>query len=95
MKRGTLTKNGKPTRLAVELYVKYFELGGKPDDQNIHPLISERIQNIMQWKDGQGIVCLLWGLRPKTINSKQSSQYHIAMCQAKNIAWDIYTKCHR
>ena len=92
MKRGTLTRKGKPTRFAVELYLKYFELAGKPDDENLNPLISERIQQIMGWKDGQGIVCLLWGLRKGTKNSKTHS-YYIPMVKAKELAWDIYTSC--
>lgn len=92
MKRGTLTKKGKPTRFAVELYLKYFELGGKPTDITINPLIAERIQQIMGWKDGEGIVCLIWGLRPNTKNCK-SHNYHIPMIKAKELAWGLYSNC--
>jgi hypothetical protein len=94
IKRGTFTKGGKPTRFAVELYLKYFELGGKPTDTKINKLVGERIQEIMGWKEGEGIVCLLWGLQPNTINCKRHS-YWEPMVIAKNIAWDIYTKCDR
>lgn len=92
MKSGTLTKKGKPTRLAVELFLKYFELGGNPNDTKINPLIGERIQDMMGWKDGEGIVCLHWGLHPDTKNCKSHS-YHIPMIKAKNIAWDLYKEC--
>lgn len=94
IKRGTLTKKGKPTRFAVELYMKYFELGGKPTDTKINPLIGQRIQEIMNWEKGEGLVCLLWGLSPKTGNSK-SHEYSKPMIEAKNLAWDLYSKCYR
>lgn len=94
MKNGTLTKKGKPTRFAVELYLKFFELGGRPDDIEIPKLIGERIQEIMGWKDGEGLVCLKWGLHPNTINCKKHN-YREHMITAKNIAWDIYSKCSR
>jgi hypothetical protein len=92
IKRGTFTKKGKPTRFAVELYLKYFELGGKPNDDEMNPLISERIQQIMGWKDGEGIVCLMWGINSKTKNSKVHD-YHVPMIKAKELAWDIYNNC--
>lgn len=92
MKRGTLTKNGKPTRFVVELYLKYFELGGKPTDIKINPLIAERMQDIMGWKDGEGLVCLHWGLHPNVKNCKKH-EYWKVMVTAKDLAWDIYTKC--
>ena len=92
MKHGTLTKRGKPTRLTVELFLKYFELGGRPDDKFINPLIAERIQKMMGWKDGEGIVCLHWGMHPNTKNCKSHS-YHIPMIEAKNLAWELYSKC--
>jgi hypothetical protein len=94
IKKGTLTKKGKPTRFAVELYLKYFELGGTPNDEKINPLASQRIQDIMGWKDGEGIVCLLWGLSSKTANTKKHN-YREPMVVAKNLAWDIYSKCYR
>jgi hypothetical protein len=71
IRRGTFQRKGKPTRFTVELYLKYFELGGRPDDIKINPLVSEQIQKIMGWEDGEGIVCLLWGLNPKTANAKK------------------------
>jgi hypothetical protein len=92
MKSGTLTKKGQPTRLAVELFLKYFELGGKPNDKKINPLIGERIQEMMGWKDGEGLVCLLWGFAPNTKNCK-SHNYHKQMIDAKKLAWDIHTIC--
>jgi hypothetical protein len=92
IKRGTLTKGGKPTRFAVELYVKYFELGGKPTDTKINKLVGERIQEIMGWKDGEGLVCLLWGIHPKTANCKKHN-YREPMVVAKELAWEIYNKC--
>lgn len=92
MKKGTFTKKGKPTRFAVELYLKYFELGGNITDKKVNPLISERLQQIMGWKDGQGIVCLLWGLHPKAKNAKKHS-YHEPMIKAKELAWEIYNTC--
>lgn len=92
MKHGTLTKKNKPTRLSVELFLKYFELGGSPNDIKINPLIGERIQEMMGWKDGEGLVCLHWGLHPNTKNCKKHS-YHIPMIRAKNIAWEIYREC--
>lgn len=91
MKRGTFSKKGKPTRFAVELYLLYFQLGGKFTDQDMCPLISQRISEIMGWEDGEGIVCMLWGVRPKTKNSKKHD-YHDTMITAKKIAWDIHTK---
>jgi len=94
MKHGTLTKKGKPTRLAVELFLKYFELGGNPNDIKVNPLIGERIQEMMGWKEGEGLVCLHWGLHPNARNSKNHS-YHIPMITAKNIAWEIYSKCSK
>jgi hypothetical protein len=92
IKRGTLTKGGKPTRFVVELYLKYYELGGKPTDTKINKLIGQRIQEIMGWKDGEGLVCILWGLSPNTINCKKHS-YREPMVVAKELAWDIYNKC--
>jgi hypothetical protein len=92
MKRGTFQRKGKPTRFTVELYLKYFELGGRPNDEKINPLISERIQQIMGWKDGEGIVCLMWGLGSSAKNSKRHD-YHVPMIKAKEIAWDIYNSC--
>jgi len=94
MKSGTLTKKGKPTRLSVELFLKYFELGGNPNDIKVNPLIGERIQEMMGWTEGEGLVCLHWGLHPNAKNCKSHS-YHIPMIEAKKIAWEIYTKCSR
>jgi hypothetical protein len=94
IKKGTLTKKGKPTRLAVELYLKYFELGGKPTDKNINKLIGERIQEIMGWKNGEGLVCLMWGLHPNTTNCKKHN-YREPMVTAKNLALEIFDKCSK
>jgi hypothetical protein len=94
MKHGTLTKKNKPTRLSVELFLKYFELGGRPTDTKINPLIGERIQEMMGWKNGEGIVCLHWGLHPNAKNSKKH-EYYIPMTVAKDIAWDIFNKCSK
>jgi hypothetical protein len=94
MKSGTLTKKGKPTRFAVELFLKYFELGGNPNDTKVNPLIGERIQEMMGWKDGEGLVCLHWGLHTTARNSKSHS-YYVPMLTAKNLAWEIYHKCSR
>jgi hypothetical protein len=94
VRRGTFQIKGKPTRFTVELYLKYFELGGRPDDIKINPLISQQIQKIMGWEDGEGIVCLYWGLNNSTGNSKNHN-YRNPMVVAKNLAWDIYNKCHR
>jgi hypothetical protein len=94
MKSGTLTKKGKPTRLAVELYLKYYELGGSPEDIMVNKLIGERIQEMMGWKDGEGLVCLKWGLHPNTANCKKHN-YREQMVTAKNIAWEIYSKCSK
>lgn len=94
MKAGTLTKKGKPTRLAVELFLKYFELGGRLEDKVMNPLIVERLQQMMGWKNGEGIVCLHWGMDPNTKNSKKHN-YHVPMNEAKKIAWDIYSKCSK
>jgi hypothetical protein len=91
MKRGTLSKNGKPTRLAVELFLIYFQLGGKPTDVDMNPFIFQRISEIMGWEDGEGIICMMWGIRPLTKNSKKHN-YHKTMTTAKQIAWDIHTK---
>ena len=84
MKRGTLTKNGKPTRFVVEVYLKFFQLGGRPNDIEVPKLIGERIQEIMGWKDGEGLVCLHWGLHPNTKNCKKHN-YREPMVTAKNI----------
>ena len=92
IKRGTFTKNGKPTRFAVELYLKYFELGGRPDDVEMNPLICNRIQQIMGWKDGEGIVSLMFGIHPSAQNSK-THEYYVPMVKAKELAWDIYSNC--
>jgi len=94
IKRGSLTKKGKPTRFAVELFLKYFELGGKPTDVKLNPLVSERIQEIMNWKDGEGIICLTWGLSNACANSKKHN-YREPMVTARDLAWDLYNKCHR
>lgn len=94
MKRGTFVKKRKPTRFVVEVYLKYYELGGKITDTVVNPLIGQRIQEIMGWKDGEGLVCLHWGLHPNTANCKKHN-YREQMVIAKQIAWDIYTKCSR
>jgi hypothetical protein len=93
IKSGTLTKGGKPTRFVVELYLKYFELGGNINDVKVDTLIGERLQEIMNWKDGSGLVCLHWGLNNRTSNCKKHN-YRDPMVIAKNLAWDIYTKCN-
>lgn len=92
MKRGTFTKKGKPTKFAVEMYLKYFQLGGTPHDKRINQEVVSQLQEIMNWKEGEGIVCLMWGLHPYTKNCK-THEYYKPMVKAKEIAWDIYTNC--
>lgn len=92
MKHGTFTKRNKPTRLVVELFLKYFELGGDINDEKMNPLIGERIQEMMGWKDGEGLVCLHWGLHPAAKNSKKHN-YHEPMTKAKQMAWDLHINC--
>jgi hypothetical protein len=92
MKRGTFQIKGKPTRFTVELYLKYFELGGKPDDKKMNPFISSRIKDIMGWEEGEGTVSLMWAFSPETKVAKRH-EYYIAMVKAKELAWEIHNSC--
>lgn len=93
IKKGTLTKGGKPTRFVVELYLKYFEFGGHINDVRLNEFAGRRLKEIMGWENGQGLVCLRWGINPKTANCKKHN-YRDPMVVAKNIAWDIHLKCN-
>jgi len=93
IKRGTLSKGGKPTKFTVLLYLNYFELGGKITDKKINPIIATKLQEMMGWEDNSGILCLNWGLENDSKNSTKNNNYHFVMKEARDIAWMIYSKC--
>ncbi len=90
IKKGTLSKKGKPTMVAVNLFLTYFKLGGNYVEKKINPKIWKSMQESEGFEKNEGLMPLIWGLVPMKEKS-QNYEYSLKMIRAKKIAWDIFT----
>ena len=85
---GFLSKGGKPTMNAVEMFYVYFKNGGTPYDTKVNPLALLYVREHFNFhEEGSFEMMILWGLNSKCLKSHTSKERALAMIQAKSNAF--------
>ncbi len=90
IKKGKISKSGKPQMFIVNLFLKYFKLGGNYVEKKLNPKIWKSIQESEGFEKNDCTFAMIWGLVPQKEKS-MNYQYSLKMIKAKKIAWDIFT----
>ena len=85
---GFLSKGGKPTMNAVDMFFVYFKNGGTPYDVKVNPFALSRVRSHFNFhEEGSFEMMILWGLNSKCLKSHTSKERALAMIQAKSNAF--------
>ena len=85
---GFLSKSGKPTMNAVDMFFVYFKNGGTPYDTKVDPFALLCVRSHFNFhQKGSFEMMILWGLNSKCLKSHTSKERALAMIQAKSNAF--------
>lgn len=87
---GFLSKGGYPTINAVNMFLTYFENGGRITDTKVNQEALDAVRRYFGfYEDGSFEMMIYWGLNKNCHKSETSRERNIAMTQAKMLAYNL------